>query len=243
MENTITAITGASNRWRNLPVIVRRFRTQTAPPERIIVCHDYGRDRQNVVIEGVECVNLTHPLGVRAHHFAMALFADTEYTCIVDDDKPIGPKWFEHLLSEFKKKPGIYGCHGFRIRDPKDLYRGDVVETKFGPKDDVSREVDVAGQIFFFKTDWIRYFFREKPPTWAFICDLHFAHMVSKYGGVKSYVAFPKDPEAAPTYKKEELVHSEWQFAMHGNPLHNKTRREYVRWAVKNGWKLKFLKK
>ena len=239
---SITAITGTRDRLGNIPVIVKRLKAQTIKPDDIIVWHDYGRERRDIIEDDVTCINSTNSWWQSYPQFVMAWFAKTDYVAVIDDDRPPGSKWFEEVLSWIQKEPGIYGCFGYQIKDPDNVYNHLVLkEPDITDWDDSRYEVDMVGQSYFFPQEYIKYFFREDPPTYICTDDLHLAHMCSKYGNVRSYTLHPSIPECRPVFHKGECPFDEWTMAEHQHPDHRKNRTEYVRWAVKNGWKLKFV--
>jgi len=239
---TITAISGAKDRIANLPLIVKRLQAQTIKPEKIIIWHDYGIDKVDLKIEGTTCINCTKGDWQSFPQFVMAWLQKSKYIAVIDDDRPPGPKWFEYVTEWEEIQPGIYGCFGYKIKDPQAVYHNlELLEPDIHPWDDSIHEVDMVGQSYFFPTDYIKYFFKEKPFTWTCVDDLHLAHMCSKYGGIKSYTLYPSDPDKRPCMNKNESPLNEWTFAEHQHPDHRRNREEYVRRAYANGWKLKFL--
>jgi GT2 family glycosyltransferase len=239
---TVTAITGAKDRIDNLPLLVKRLEAQTIKPTKIIVWHDYGMKKEDIKFPGVTCINCTDGEWQSFPQFVMAWLQNTDYVAVIDDDRPPGPRWFEYCIEMEKKQPGIYGCFGYRIKDPDNVYsRLELKKPDLSPWDDSVNEVDMVGQTYFFPTEYIKYFFMEKPKTWICVDDLHLAYTCSKYGKVRSFTLHPSDPEKRPCLNKQECPLNEWTFAEHQHPDHRKNRTEYVKWAVANGWKLKFV--
>ena len=48
-------------------------------------------------------------------------------------------------------------------------------------------EVDLVGHAWFFKRDWLRYLWQEKPTTWDNGEDIQFSFMCKIHGGIKTY--------------------------------------------------------
>lgn len=234
---SISAIIVTHRRRANVPIIVDRLRKQTIPPERIIVWNDYDEDKEDIKLEGVECINSTHNKWSHYPQFVMGYLCHTDYLAAIDDDKPPGPKWFEYCIAMMSKLPGVYGCLGYRIKDKGNLYSNlEYLEQK-EMADNLPREVDMIGQSYFLKTEWLKYFFMEKPPMWQDTVDLHLAYTLQKYGGIKFYVLFPSNAEARAEYKVSELVYSEHERALYQQSFHRPNRTEYTRWAAQRGWR------
>jgi hypothetical protein len=48
-------------------------------------------------------------------------------------------------------------------------------------------EVDLVGHAWFFKREWLRYLWQEKPTTWDNGEDIQFAFMAKIHGGIPTY--------------------------------------------------------
>ena len=52
-------------------------------------------------------------------------------------------------------------------------------------------KVDLVGHCWFFKKEWLTYYWRELPDSKYFTCgeDMHFSYMLQKYANLHTYVA------------------------------------------------------
>ena len=91
------------------------------------------------------------------------MLADTEYIALYDDDTIPGCKWHENCLSTMKTHEGILGSAGVILNGTR--Y---VQHDRCGwPTQNIeTTEVDLVGHAWFFRREWLRYLWQEKPVTW-----------------------------------------------------------------------------
>jgi cellulose synthase/poly-beta-1,6-N-acetylglucosamine synthase-like glycosyltransferase len=136
-------------------------------------------------------------LGVWAR-FAFALNADTDYICMLDDDTIPGKRWIQHCYNTMQESEGLIGGRGVKFIDenyknyPSCKYEG------VGRGNAKTKRVDIIGHSWFFKKDWLRYYWAEMPMV-RFSRggeDMHFSFVLQKHLGLNSYI--PSQPEENP---------------------------------------------
>ena len=171
--------------------------------------------------------------------FTVPLLVKTPYVAIFDDDIVPPKDWFKSCLETIEKPEtnGILGGSGVVI-DCKGYYP----HHKFGwngGKNIKTERVDLVGQAWFFRQEWIKYLFYEKPFTWDNGEDIMFAYLAQKYGGINSFV--PPHPEGnkdvwCTDYNISQVVgsdkNSSWKMSNH-MPVRN----EICSYCIDNGWK------
>lgn len=133
-------------------------------------------------------------LGVWAR-FAYALNARTEWVAVFDDDTIPGPRWFENCLDTVRQSEGLLVTVGIRLHGPEGSYPLE----RYGWPRPVRKamEVDYGGHAWFSRREWLSHFWRELPDASHDMLvgeDMHFSHMLRKYGGIPTYVP-PHPPE------------------------------------------------
>jgi hypothetical protein len=237
--NSITAIIPSFRRHENIPILVKRLQNQTHPPERIIVWNDNPGGNQHMyltTVPGAEVVNTDSNWWSNYGSYLIGYLTNTDYVAIIDDDMPPGPEWFEFCVDNQKKTPGLYGKYGVIMTSPKHYRHNEHMDADKG--DGTFTEVDMVGNSYFIPKKAINCMLFENPPTFSHTCDLHLSYCAQKHGGYKCYIPRPLRDEQLPYYKPEELKFTKADRAMYNDPDHYTNRDGYVRWAVKNGWKL-----
>jgi hypothetical protein len=166
------------------------------------------------------------------------MLADTEYIAIYDDDTMPGKKWHENCLETMGERPGILG--GIGVVLPGERYYGHRRVGWSAPNAEVE-QVDLVGHAWFFKSEWLQYFWREKPYTWENGEDIHFSYTAQKYGGIKTYVPpHPMDDKDMFSSLKgmEYGVDDVATSATRNHEVFYRQRNACVKHAVDNGWKL-----
>lgn len=125
--------------------------------------------------------------------FTIPLLVRTPYVAMFDDDIIPPKNWFKNCLETIEKPEtnGILGGSGVIIHG-----RGYVPHNKFGwngGHSDKTERVDLVGHAWFFRQEWIKYLFYEKPFTWENGEDITFSYLAQKYGGINTFV--PRHPE------------------------------------------------
>ena len=239
----ITVILQTHRRPENIPIMLKRIREQTEKVERILLWNDFDERKINLNFPGVECINSDSNKWFGFPQMVLGYFATTEYLAIMDDDVPPGPEWFKFAKEKLIKLNSPVGGFGTRFYRLKPFERYNWRSDEFLQESEL--EVDMLGQSYFLKSDWILALFRERPPLWDHCIDLHLSYTLQKYLGLNKYVISPgkKRNLACSIYNLEELIVSPFQKAISipAGP-HLKTRQEYLLQAVERGFKLKWLK-
>lgn len=203
IKGEITVILNGYKRGECLNEQCAALDTQTIKPYKTMIWYNHPEngDVNYKILETIPGALSNVNLGVWAR-FAYALNAHTEYVCIFDDDMVPGNKWFENCITTIKQVDGLLGAVGLKYVKPQPPQLSSYYEQyqRFGwipgGQSDIPLEVDLVGHVWFFKRDWLSYFWRELPDPKYFTCgeDMHFSYMLQKYAGIKTYV--PPHPES-----------------------------------------------
>lgn len=166
---------------------------QTYKPESIMLWQNKGDTFDQSLTEKTIHASCNHNFGVWAR-FAYALNAKSEYVCIFDDDTIPGNRWFENCVETMKTHNGLLGTIGVVFHDNTYRY-GFHHRVGWDGGCDKTTEVDIVGHSWFFRREWLSYFWRELPST-DFNClvgeDIHFSAMLQRFANIKTFV--PKHP-------------------------------------------------
>ncbi|MEJ5349311.1 MAG: glycosyltransferase [Desulfosoma sp.] len=187
-RNAYTAILTAYRRNSILREQVVSLRTQTIPPKEIWIWVNRSEDTRGVDFyraAGVDAVFYCDRNWKYFGRFAVANLANTPYVAIFDDDTIPGPKWIENCFDTIKSHPGILGGVGVILTGCH--YRNHIRVGWVQPHDEVV-EVDLVGHAWFFRKEWLRFFWQEEPFTLENGEDIHFSYVAQKLGGIKTYV-------------------------------------------------------
>ena len=236
----VTVILTCYRRPHLLNEQIQSLKNQTVPPKDIWVWINDADENRNYEFDLDSDIKI-----FRCNHnwkffgrFASAMLADTEYVAIYDDDTMPGRKWHENCLKTMKTQAGILGGVGCLL--PGEHYHGHRRVGWSAPNNEIE-EVDLVGHAWFFKRDWLQYFWSEKPHTWENGEDIHFSYTAKKYGGIRTYV--PPHPEGehemfssvkGMEYGVDDVATS----ASRNHKIFYKQRDECVKHAILNGWKL-----
>lgn len=179
----ITAILTGYNRPMNMGALHCAVAGQSVKPADIWVWYNQGKEEQ-IDLYGAKGAYLDWNAGFYGR-FAYALLAKTEYVAIFDDDTVPGEKWFENCLETIKEFNGILGTIGILHLNDSDYDRG----MSFGwrnPNEDTI-PVDLVGHAWFFRREWLNYFWEDMPYTFENAEDIHFSAMAFKHG-INTYV-------------------------------------------------------
>lgn len=169
--------------------------------------------------------------------FSVPILLGTDYCIILDDDIIPGRRWIEHCLQSCKKHNAIIGGAG-RIIEKTGLNTFDQRDVGGCPPLAEDTPVDFIIHSYFFKTEWSRYMWYDRP--WRFDTgeDIQFSAACKIYGGIDAIV--PKQPKGARELwntLKPELAGDEYA-SFRNNPHHDKEREEVINHWLKKGWKL-----
>ena len=102
---------------------------------------------------------------------------------VFDDDTIPGKRWIENCIATFRKKPALMGTVGL-VYDSNMHY---MQHRRFGwPSPNESAvEVDIVGHSWFFKTEWLKYYwFETERLSGLEFCgeDMHFSYALQRRG-------------------------------------------------------------
>ena len=193
VDGDITVILNCYRRPYNLKMQVDAIRAQSVKPVQIWLWINYHEDNKNFDPKtiGVDRVFKNDYNWKFYGRFAAALLADTEYIAIYDDDTIPGKRWHENCLNTMKTHEGIMGSAGIILKGNRYIQHD---RCGWPTQNKEVTEVDLVGHAWFFKREWLRYLWQEKPTTWDNGEDIQFGFMAKIHGGIKTYCP-PHPPE------------------------------------------------
>ncbi len=125
--------------------------------------------------------------------FTVPLLVKTPYVAMFDDDTIPQKDWLKNCLETIEKPEynGILGGSGVILKaksyQPFEKVGWNGIHTN------VTRRVDLVGHAWFFRQEWAKYLWYEKPFTWDNGEDIMFSYLAQKYGNINTFV--PPHPE------------------------------------------------
>lgn len=240
-EDDITVILNCYRRPYNLKMQVDAIRNQSIQPKQIWLWINYHEDNKGFdpTTLGVDRIFKNDFNWKFYGRFAAALLADTEYVSLYDDDTVPGRRWHENCLDTMKTHEGIMGSAGIILKG--DRY---VNHDRCGwpTQNTETTEVDLVGHSWFFKREWLRYLWQEKPVTWDNGEDIQFGFMAKIHGGIATYCPPhpPEDPELHGSILGNELGIDNKATSTNSTVSHQEffsERDVCVQTGLKKGWK------
>ena len=182
----ITVILNCYRRPYNLKTQVDSLKSQSIKPKQIWLWVNHHEENKSFDFSalGVDRIfNNDHNWKFYGR-FAAALLADTEYVAIYDDDTIPGNRWHENCLETMKETEGIMGSAGIILKSNKYTNHD---RCGWPTQNEETTEVDLVGHSWFFKREWLRYLWQEKPVTWDNGEDIQFGFMSKIYGGISTF--------------------------------------------------------
>jgi hypothetical protein len=192
-DGDITVILNCYRRPYNLKMQVDAIRAQSVKPVQIWLWINHHEDNEDFDPStiGVDRV-FSNDFNWKFYgRFAAALLADTEYVALYDDDTIPGRKWHENCLETMKTSEGIMGSAGIILKSSQYMNHD---RCGWPTQNKEVTEVDLVGHSWFFKREWLRYLWQEKPVTWDNGEDIQFGFMAKIHGGIPTYCP-PHPPE------------------------------------------------
>jgi len=170
--------------------------------------------------------------------FTIPLMLTTKYIAVFDDDTIPQKDWLKNCLEtiENPNTNGILGGSGVILK-AKNYLPFDKVGWN-AQHLDVAKRVDLVGHAWFFRQEWAKYLWYEKPYTWNNGEDIMFSYLAQKYGGINTFV--PPHPES-----KKNLWSSDFKV---GNEIGNDASASWLKGShmiernetcihcIDNGW-------
>ena len=184
--DNITVILNAYRRPYNLKMQIEAVRNQSSPPKQIWLWVNAHEDNRGFDFKSLDVDRIfQNDYNWKFYgRFAAALLADTEYIAILDDDTIPGSRWFENCLSTMETNEGILGSAGIILNDKHYMQHE---RCGWPSQNTETTEVDLVGHAWFFKREWLKYLWQEKPTTWDNGEDIQFAFMAKIHGGIPTY--------------------------------------------------------
>lgn len=233
----ITVILNAYKRGQHLAKQLNAIKDQSLKPTEIMLWQNHAQRLNPQLTAQTVWSSCNQNLGVCAR-WAYALNAKTEYICIMDDDAIPGNQWLQNCYETMQVQEGVLGTCGVIFKDAVNYNPNDRVG--WSNPNEASQLVDLVGQGWFLKKEWLHAFWKESPMPNAIGDDLHLTYMFQKYLGVPSYV-----PPHPPSNKElwGSLPETGWAIgqdsaAVSMNPAnHVKMQNEYE-YYIRNGFKI-----
>ena len=171
--------------------------------------------------------------------FTIPLLVKTPYIAMFDDDTIPHKDWIKSCLETIEKSEtnGILGGSGVILKE-KSYHPFDKVGWN-GLHLNTTKQVDLVGHAWFFRQEWTKYLWYEKPASWDNGEDIMFSFLAQKYGGINTFV--PPHPE-----DNKNLWSSDFEI---GNKVGNDINASWLRgshydernkiciYCINNGWK------
>ena len=187
-KSEITVILNSYKRQKFLKYQINSLNKQSLPYEKILIWNN-GKSIEDAKFgKDIYIANSSYNFGVWAR-FAFALNSESKYICMLDDDTMPGELFFENCIDTINKNPSLLGTRGLRFLSSK--YYEPYISFGWDNPNDQSEIVDIVGHAWFFKREWLTYFWREMPllDSSRFVGeDMHFSFMLKKYAGIRTVV-------------------------------------------------------
>ena len=185
----ITVILNAYKRLEHLETQIKAIKNQSIKVSEIIIWQNGTTERKIQKLDSdIKHIYSSFNFGVWSR-FSAALNSRNEFICVFDDDTIPGKNWIKNCLQTLEKQNGLLGARGVRFASKKKY----IVGQEFGwsnPSNEIE-QVDIVGHSWFFKREWLSYFWREIPNfnEFSFVGeDIHFSYVLQKYLGLNTYV-------------------------------------------------------
>jgi hypothetical protein len=171
--------------------------------------------------------------------FSILPMLKTKFVAMFDDDILPQKDWFKNCVETIEKPEsnGILGGSGV-IVDCKGYYPHHKFGWNGGHSNKVER-VDLVGHAWFFRQEWAKYMWYEKPYSWDNGEDITFSYLAQKYGNINTFV--PPHPDNNQNLWSSDFrtgnevgsdANASWRI---GN--HLDLRGEICVHCINNGWK------
>jgi hypothetical protein len=168
--------------------------------------------------------------------FALPLLCNTEYVAIFDDDTMPGSRWFENCLYTSKRKNSIVGANGRTLKKGFEEQEGQHM-TSIGGGAPVQQEteVDFVGHCWFFKTEWAKNLWMDRPYSWDNGEDIHFSAACKIHQGIRSFVPeLPADDKSL--WGDTQPFLGDDEHSTYKTSNHSRLRAEVSKYWCKMGW-------
>lgn len=238
-DGDITVILNCYRRPEYLEEQINSIRRQTIKPKEIWVWVNYHEDNKNYDFSklNVDRVIKNDYNWKYYGRFSVAMLSDSKYIALFDDDTIPGNEWFANCLTTMEQTPGILGGAGVILNGPR--YR-DHDRYGWSSKNPNTVEVDLVGHAWFFKQEWLKYLWMEKPFMWDNGEDIQFSYCCQKYGNIRTYCP-PHPPEHLQLFSSlkgyKYGVDEKASSNARNHSVFYQQRDACVLNAIENGWK------
>lgn len=172
--------------------------------------------------------------------FVLPFLVDTPFVAMFDDDVLPQKGWLQNCLETINKdnSNGILGGSGVILGSKS--YRHGMRKVGWnGKHSDKPERVDLVGHAWFFRQEWIKYLWYEKPYTWENGEDIMFSFLAQKYGNINTFV--PPHPENnkkiwSTDFNVANTVGGDSNASFKKKP-HYGLRDKICGYCIDNGWK------
>jgi hypothetical protein len=137
------------------------------------------------VNEVLICDNTKDNRGVW-ERFKLAKKSKNDFVWVLDDDTIPGSEYLKNVLDCFDEKPGLYGTRGIIFKSEK-KYEDNYFDIGWESQNEKVTQVDYATHSWFFKKNWLEYFWNVKKVPLNYGEDMNFSYQLQKHG-IKTYV-------------------------------------------------------
>lgn len=223
IDRTVTAILTV---WKrdNLEEQIQTILGQTVKPDAIWVyqCKDFV-DVKSILRKFPQIEHIHSSVNLKYFgRFSLAQFALTKYVWIIDDDLIPSACWLENALKMCERENAIVSSAGRIIpkgdyfpEQQKNMHHcffGDVPDggsINFCKQNTI---VDFGCNGWFFKTDWLKYFWSSSPYTLDTAEDMHLSALCKIKGDIRTIVPRQVDEQTTGNLKIEygRDLHASW---------------------------------
>ena len=189
------------------------------------------------VDEVLVCDNTIDNKGVW-ERFKLAKESKNDFVWVLDDDTIPGQEYLKNVLECFNENEGLYGTCGYLFNSNK-KYENNYTRIGWPNPNEELKNVDYVVHNWFFKKDWLEYFWNVESVPFNYGEDMNFSYQLQKYN-IKTFV--PPHPlneiekwGSIKGYEYGDDMVSLWV----SNPDSFKSNMfNYFKFLIDNGWKL-----
>lgn len=241
----ITVILNVYKRQEYLEKQIVAIKNQSVKVSEIIIWHNGTFEGKMIpnLDANIKYIFSSFNFGVWSR-FTAALNSTNEFICVFDDDTIPGKNWIKNCMETIQKKNGLIGARGVRFASKKKY----LVGQEFGwsnPSEKI-KKVDIVGHSWFFRREWLSYFWRDLPDFNKFNLvgeDIHFSFVLQKYLGLGTYVP-PHPREDKSMWGSDENLAIKIgtdKSAISYNQLRLKEMDDCLTYYLEKGFKLNYL--
>lgn len=171
--------------------------------------------------------------------FAAANLVQTKYVAMFDDDTIPGTNWLKNCVDSIEQCDGIMGGSGVVLLE-KDRYDVNYKVGWNGHHINRIERVDLVGHAWFFRQEWAKYMWYEKPVSWDNGEDMMFSYLCQKYGNINTFVPpHDSDPIKIHTWSNVsgDVYGNDENATYITKPNHYEIRSKVCSTCIDNGWK------